>query len=37
VTPPPQADRAVLAASIEGVMGQYAFPYDIDWREDGAV
>jgi fatty-acyl-CoA synthase len=37
VTPPPRANRAVLAASIEGVMGQYAFPYDIDWREDGAV
>lgn len=37
VTAPPRADRAVLAASIEGVMGQYAFPYDIDWREDGAA
>jgi fatty-acyl-CoA synthase len=35
VTPPPRADRAVLAANIEGVMGQYAFPYDIDWHGDG--
>ena len=37
VAPPPQANRDVLAASIEGVMGQYAFPYDIEWREGGTV
>jgi fatty-acyl-CoA synthase len=36
VTLPPQANRAVLATSIERVMGQYAFSYDIDWRDGGA-
>jgi hypothetical protein len=30
-------NRAVLAADIKGVMDQFAFPYDIDWREDDAV
>jgi len=37
VRPPPKANRAALAASIDAVMGQYAFPYEIDWREDGAM
>jgi hypothetical protein len=34
VTSPPLANRAVLAANIKGVMDQFAFPYEIDWRED---
>jgi fatty-acyl-CoA synthase len=33
VAPPPQANRDVLAANIQGVMDQYAFPYDVEWRE----
>ncbi len=37
VTSPPLTNRAVLAADIKGVMDQFAFPYDIDWREDDAV
>ena len=37
VSAPPLANRAALTASIEEVMGQYALPYDIDWREAGAV
>jgi hypothetical protein len=37
VTSPPVTNRAVLAADIKGVMDQFAFPYDIDWREDDAV
>jgi fatty-acyl-CoA synthase len=34
---PPQANREVLAANIEGVMDQYAFPYDIEWGEGGTM
>jgi fatty-acyl-CoA synthase len=37
VTPPPRTNRAVLAATVEEVMGQYAVPYEIDWHEDGAA
>jgi fatty-acyl-CoA synthase len=35
VTPPQRANRAVLAAKIESVMGQHAFPYYIEWRGNG--
>jgi fatty-acyl-CoA synthase len=37
VAPPPQANRHVLAANIEAAMGQYAFPYTIEWLEVGTV
>jgi fatty-acyl-CoA synthase len=37
VTSPPLTNRVVLAANIKGVMDQFAFPYEIDWREDDAV
>jgi fatty-acyl-CoA synthase len=37
LAPPPGADRGVLAATIEGVMGQYAFPYTIEWLEVGTA
>ncbi|MEI8277928.1 MAG: acyl-CoA synthetase, partial [Hyphomicrobiales bacterium] len=33
VTLQSQAERAVLANSLERVMGQFAFPYEIEWRE----
>ena len=37
LAPPPGADRGVLAATIDGVMGQYAFPYTIEWLEVGTA
>jgi len=37
VAPPPRADRGALAANIDGVMGQYAFPYAIEWLGVGTV
>ena len=37
VAPPPRADRGVLAANIDGVMGHYAFPYTIEWLEGRTV
>jgi fatty-acyl-CoA synthase len=35
VAPPQPADRGVLAATIKGVMAQYAFPYTIEWLDVG--
>jgi fatty-acyl-CoA synthase len=33
----PRADREALAASIERVMGQFAIPYVVEWRDVGAA